>query len=179
MSDKSPLSKEALAKTHHWHDNCRQSISKKDWNITFLEQAFLWAERSHDVQTKHGAVLTTDDHRIIATGYNGFVRNICDDVLPNLRPEKYRWMTHSEIGCILDCAYQGKSSKNSIMYVTGEPCLQCYQLMYQAGVKKVIYGNNNSHMLNTDIDYKTNVEIFLWLVKDNFSSIHIDYPKNS
>jgi len=170
------LSPEALNKIHRWAFHDRQPIIKKSWDITFLEQAFLWAERSHDAQTKHGAVLTTDDHHIIATGYNGFVRNIADDILPNTRPFKYGFMIHSEVNCILDCAYQGKSTKNSIMYVTGEPCLNCYQLMYQAGVKKVVYGNNNSHMLDTDLDYQTNVEIFLWLVKENFSVKHIDYP---
>lgn len=173
---KPDLSCKAIDKIHYWHKQYRQTKEKEDWDITFLKQAFEWSKRSHDAQTACGAVLTTPDHHIISTGYNGFIRGIRDNVLPNLRPEKYPWMIHAEHNAILDCAYQGKSARGSIMYVTGEPCLNCFQFMFQAGVSEIVYGNNHAVMTQTDEDYKTNVEIFLWLTREKLKVRHIDYP---
>ena len=169
------LSQKAYEKIDQW-SHSRKKIIRPDWDITFLEQAYNWSKRSHDAETQHRAVLTTQDRRVIATGYNGFIRGINDNILPNTRLDnKYVWLLHSENNCILDCAYQGKSAKNSIMYVTGEPCLNCYQLMYQAGVVEIVYGNRSSNMINTDEDYRINVEIFLYLTKDKLKVRHVDY----
>jgi len=169
------LSIAAKNKIQHWKQNCQKPIPPKDWDRIFLKQAFEWAKLTHDAETGHGAVLTNKDHRVIATGYNGFVRGIQDDILPNIRPEKYPFCLHAEANAILDCARRGESTQDTIIYITGEPCFNCLQLAYQAGVKEIIYGNKSSNMLNTDIDYKTNVEIFLWLVRDKLTIRHIDY----
>jgi dCMP deaminase len=154
----------------------RTPIKKKNWDIIFLEQANFWAKQTNDGQTGCGAVLTTPDHRIISTGYNGFIYGIPNDALPNLRPAKYPFMVHAEHNAILDCAKQGRSSKGGIMYVTGEPCLQCYQYIYQAGVKEVVWGNQDINMLTSDPEYNTKKTIFLTLVADKFKSRHVNYP---
>jgi len=170
------LSKKAAEKINHWHDHCRQDKTTPDWDIIFLRQAFEWREKSHDAQTGCGAVLVRDK-RIISSGYNGFIQGIRDDVLPNLRPEKYGFMIHSEHNAILDCARQGKSSNGCTMYVTGQPCLNCYQFMYQAGVSEIVYGNNDIKMINNDEEYETNLEIFLWLTRNKLKVRYVDYPK--
>ena len=166
----------ACQKITHWHQHCRTEKVTPSFDEIFLKQAFDWRLKSHDAQTGCGAVLVKDK-RIIATGYNGFIRSIRDDVLPNLRPEKYPWMIHAEHNAILDCARQGKSASGATMYVTGKPCLNCYQFMYQAGVSEIVYGNNDTKMVNTDENYEINVEIFLWLTKDNLVVRHVDFPK--
>ena len=74
------------------------------------------------------------------------MRGIDDSLLPNVRPEKYEFMIHSEISAILTCARQGRPTKGMTIYVTGMPCLRCLQYIHQAGIKKVIYGNHTSHI---------------------------------
>jgi len=178
------LSKEAIRKIKYWHKNLREDRKTPDWDTIFLRQAYEWREKSHDAQTQHGAVLVKNK-RIISSGYNGFVQGIQDDILPNLRDpsgnlnDKHVWMIHSEHSAILDCAKQGRSAEGSTMYVTGKPCLNCCQFMYQAGVVEVVYGNTLSNMIVSNPDYEINLEIFLWLAKDKFKLRYVDYPKFS
>lgn len=171
------LSSSASQKIEHWKNNYRRPKEKPSWDIIFLKHAFQWKKYSHDAQTGCGAVITTPDHRIIATGYNGFVRNIDDNILPNIRPEKYPWMIHAEHSAILSCVYMGVSTKDTIIYITGQPCLSCYQYIYQAGIKEIVYGNGATHMQNIDKEYLTNVEIFLWLTRHSLKVRYVDYPK--
>jgi dCMP deaminase len=171
---KSPEYTAIADKINNWQKT-RRPFPKKNWDIIFLKQAYEWSEYSHDARTKHGCVLTNRRHRVIAAGYNGFIRGIDDSVLPNYDGAKYPFMLHSEMSCLLDCANQGKSTYNTIMYITGEPCLNCLQAMYQAGVKEIVYGNRQSVMLNSDIDYITNKAIILGLIGDKMAIRHIDY----
>ena len=157
------LDKQVKEKLEYWKKECRQEVVRPDWDYYFLTLAHECSKRSHDSQTAHGCVLTTQDHQIISTGYNGFPRSIDDSVLPNLRPEKYDWMIHSEMNSLLDCVYQGKSAKNGIMYVTGRPCFNCTMMMWQAGVKEVVYGNQNSNMLDNE-EYEIKMSILLGLI---------------
>lgn len=121
-------------------------IQRPSWADVMMDLAFRMSKRSHDAQTQHGSVICNDDNEIITTGYNGFMRGIDDSLLPNVRPEKYEFMIHSEISAILTCARQGRPTKGMTIYVTGMPCLRCLQYIHQAGIKKVIYGNHTSHM---------------------------------
>jgi dCMP deaminase len=169
----SQLSKQARLKLDLWQTQYRQEKERPDWDTIFLTQAYAWKAKSHDAQTACGAVLVRDK-RIISSGYNGFIGNIDDTILPNLRPEKYPWMIHAEHNAVLDCARQGKSSAGTTMYVTAQPCLNCYQFMWQAGIIEVVYGNDIITLTNNE-EYKTNVEIFLWLTK--LKVRHIDFQK--
>jgi dCMP deaminase len=169
------LTSSATDKIYYWKKHSRKEFNRPKWDTVFLSAAFETAKRSHDAQTCCGAVLTTPEHRQLCTGYNGFMRDIDDSILPNLRPDKYTWMLHAERNVLLSCAYQGISTKGCIMYVTGEPCLDCYQHMYQAGITEIVYGDNQAVMTKTDEDYKTNVEIFLWLTRKNLKVRHVDF----
>ena len=50
------------------------------WHYRFMERAKLVATWSKDTSTKTGAVIVGPDKEIRATGYNGFVRGVDDDV---------------------------------------------------------------------------------------------------
>ena len=178
MCDQLRLSKfrqAALKKIDYWLD-IRQDIVRPSWDEYFLNLAFEVSKRSHDLQTQHGSVIVNNTNEIISTGYNGTLRDINDEILPNVRPEKYDWMIHSEHVNILTCARQGKSTLGTKIYVTGEPCLYCYQYIWQVGITEVIYGNQTSNMTQ-DIDMQTKVEIFKALTKHSLTIRHIDFPK--
>jgi dCMP deaminase len=97
------------------------------------------SERSHDAETKVGAILVKNDTgMVVATGHNGFVRGAPDDELPKTRPDKYQFMVHAEENLLAHCAKSGISIDNCTLIITLSPCQKCLRLMWQAGITEVI-----------------------------------------
>ena len=97
------------------------------------------SQRSHDEETKVGAVLIKNDTgMVVATGHNGFARGAPDHLLPRTRPEKYEYMIHAEDNLIAHCAKSGISVDNCSLVITLSPCQKCLRLMWQAGITQVI-----------------------------------------
>lgn len=138
-------------------EDYRTEIERVGWDNIFLYEAWLWSQRSHDPQTKCGCILVREN-TVLSTGYNGFINDIDDKVLPNLRPSsiyqdisKYDFMVHAEHNAILNCAKCGVSTSGSTAYVTGEPCNWCLQYMWRAGISSIIYSDfNNPAMVQTE-----------------------------
>lgn len=105
----------------------------------WMEQAVAVSQRSHDAETKVGAILVKNSSgAVIAQGYNGFVRGADDGNLPRVRPDKYPYMVHAEQNLIANCARHGISMDDSTLIITLSPCTSCMRLMWQAGITKVI-----------------------------------------
>lgn len=117
---------------------------KPDWNNYFLGIAKTVSQRSHDIHTQHGCVITDQQHRILGVGYNGFPKGMKDNLLPTTRPEKYRWMIHAEKNALSNCVIR---PDNGIAYVTGQSCNQCIMSLWQEGVIKVVMANNHGTYL--------------------------------
>jgi len=133
---------------------------RPSWNDHFLAQAFVTSLRSPDAQTKCGCVLVDTPTKIIlGQGYNGFPRGISDSELPTTRPKKYPWMIHAEVNAILNCS---RRPENSTAYITTSPCFNCLLMMWQAGVKEVVYATNGSRpkMIDND-EYRKLTEKFI------------------
>jgi len=97
------------------------------------------SERSHDAETKVGAILIKNDTgMVVATAHNGFVRGAPDSILPKTRPEKYEYMIHAEDNLISHCAKSGICIDNCTLVITLSPCQKCLRLMWQAGITEVI-----------------------------------------
>jgi dCMP deaminase len=112
------------------------------WDEKWLGHAYLASLRSPDARTKCGTVFVKDN-QIVSEGYNGFIRGIRDDILPNYHGStdpllnKYDYFIHSEANCIVNAARIGKSTEGCSAYITSYPCINCYQLMWQAGVVSI------------------------------------------
>lgn len=115
---------------------------RPDWHDYFLSQAVLSSTRSPDVQTKVGCVFADSNHRVVVTGYNGYVPGAPDITLPSTRPFKYKYMLHSEKNALLSCARQGKSTIGLSAYVFGIPCWECFYDMVGAGLAELHYTHN-------------------------------------
>lgn len=109
-------------------------MSRPSWTDYFLGLAKVVSQRSHDIHTKHGCVITDQNNRILGVGYNGFPRGLQDDKLPLDRPNKYFWMVHSEINALSNCVVR---PDNGIAYVTGQCCNNCIISLWQEGIKTV------------------------------------------
>jgi len=105
----------------------------------YMDIAEVVANRSHDDETKVGSLLINNKNgAIIATGHNGFVRGASDKNLPTTRPEKYKYIVHSECNLIANCARLGIQMEDSTLICTLTPCANCMRLLYQCGITKVI-----------------------------------------
>jgi len=104
-----------------------------------MDMAEVVSARSHDAETKVGAILVNNaSGAIMATGYNGFVRGANDTALPNTRPLKYELILHAEDNLIANCARHGISMENCMLVCTLSPCKHCMRMMINCGITKVV-----------------------------------------
>lgn len=151
--------------------NKHVSVERPPWHIYFLDLAKHIATRSIDARTKVGCVLTTSNNEIISTGYNSYIRNIDDSILPNYDSSKLDYMIHAEVNAILNAARQGKSTMDAIVYLTGHPCFSCLQYMWQAGIRKVYHYHQDIKMLAYQQD---SIALFKYLTNNKLEIITID-----
>ena len=123
-------------KTNEYVCSCKDFVEKVEiptWEEYFMSMAFIASTRSKDSQTKHGCVITDKKNRILGIGYNSFPVDMPDEILPNVRPKKYKWMVHAERNALSNCSLRpegGDSICNWKAHV-----LDCAKAMYQEGVK--------------------------------------------
>ena len=117
---------------------------RPSWTDYFLGLAKVISQRSHDIHTQHGCVITDKNHRILGVGYNGFPKGVDDSLLPTSRPEKYAWMIHAERNALSNCVIR---PDDGIAYVTGQCCNDCIMALWQEGVTKVVMANSHGTKL--------------------------------
>lgn len=129
----------------------KRSKKEKDlrpgWDEYFLGIAKLVSERSTCLRRKVGA-LVVKDRRILATGYNGTPSGIrhCREVgclrekmhVPSGERHELCRGLHAEQNVLLQASLHGVSLKNSVLYVTNQPCIICTKMIINAGIKEVV-----------------------------------------
>ena len=104
------------------------------------------SQRSHDIHTQHGCVITDQNNRILGVGYNGFPKGLDDSLLPLDRPEKYSWMIHAEQNALSNCVVR---PDNGIAYVTGQCCNDCIMALWQEGIQTVyMVDDHGTHLFD-------------------------------
>ena len=143
---------------------------RPDWTNYFLGLAKVISQRSHDIHTKHGCVITDSSNRILGVGYNGFPRGLDDSNLPTSRPEKYPWMVHSERNALSNCVVR---PDNGIAYVTGQCCNDCIIALWQEGIKKVhMIDDHGTHLF--DQDAKKRFDTFIEMSRMEIHKVDAD-----
>ncbi|MBR1904120.1 MAG: dCMP deaminase family protein [Alphaproteobacteria bacterium] len=132
------------------------------WNYRFLQLAELIASWSKDPSTKTGAVVVGPDKEIRATGYNGLVRGVNDNVQERMeRPTKYDFFEHAERNAVYNACLTGTSLRGCTIFCTLTPCTDCARAIIQAGIKTVI-----TYEFKTDANDPNNT----WRDKLNYSA---------
>lgn len=126
-------------------------MERPTWNDYFLGLAKVVSQRSHDIHTKHGCVITDASHRILGVGYNGFPRGLIDENLPTSRPEKYKWMIHAERNALSNCIVR---PDNGIAYVTGQCCNDCIIALWQEGISRIVMNDDHGTFLFDEEEQK-------------------------
>ena len=119
--------------------------SRPSWDEYFLNLTREAASRSPDPNTQVGCVIVRDK-RVLATGYNGNIAGVDTSNFPWIREKTVEWpnakyplVMHAELNCVAQAAKEGISLKDSTAYVFFMPCLPCLQLLWQVGVREIVF----------------------------------------
>ena len=119
------------------------------WDYAHMKAADNYSQLSSARRAKVGCVIVKDN-RIISIGYNGMPSgwdNCCEDyhtmigedgeriIESKTKPE----VLHAETNAIAKVARSSENCEDATIYCTMMPCLDCAKLIYQAGIRRVVY----------------------------------------
>ena len=133
-------------------------------DLRYLRMARIWAENSYCQRRKVGA-LVVKEKMIISDGYNGTpsgFENVCEDEMNVTKP----YVLHAEANAITKLARSSNNSDGATLYVTASPCIECAKLIIQAGIKRVIYGEQYRLTDGIDLLKRANIEATHIQLKD-------------
>lgn len=108
-----------------------------DWNTYFMDIAEAVKRRSKDPRTQVGCVVVSLDNRILVTGYNGMPAGIEENDALWERENKHEYVLHAEMNAI---AHSTHNLRDSVIYITLAPCIDCAKMIVASGIKTVYYG---------------------------------------
>jgi dCMP deaminase len=129
---------------------------QKKYDIAYLKMALEWAKLSYCKRRQVGALIVKD-RMIISDGYNGTptgFENICED------DENYtKWyVLHAEANAIMKVAASTQSSLGATLYITLSPCKECRKLIFQSGIKRVVYNKAYKDLSGVEFLKKAGIE---------------------
>jgi len=152
---------------------------KQKFIDAYMDTAKRFAQLSTAKRLQVGAIIVKDE-RIISIGYNGTPPgwdNVCEDEVINrivvksdeigtsypieytkelkTKPE----VIHAEANAIAKLAKSNESGKDSVMFLTHAPCIDCAKQIFTAGINKVYFGEHYRSTDGLDFLKKCNVEV--------------------
>ena len=107
------------------------------YDVAYLKMALEWAKLSYCKRKQVGALIVKD-RTIISDGYNGTpsgFENCCED-----ENNQTKWyVLHAEANAILKISRSTQSCEGATLYLTLSPCKECSKLIFQSGIKRVVY----------------------------------------
>tara|TARA_E500000178_G_scaffold349547_1_gene406667 strand:+ start:1735 stop:2151 length:417 start_codon:yes stop_codon:yes gene_type:complete len=127
------------------------------YDKTYLKMAEQWSKLSYCKRKQVGALIVKNN-MIISDGYNGTpsgFENICED-----ENELTKWyVLHAEANAILKVARSTQSCEGATLYLTLSPCKECSKLIFQSGIKKVVFKKLYKDQEGLNFLLKAGVEI--------------------
>lgn len=123
----------------------------------YMRMAKIWAENSYCVRRQVGALIVKDK-MIISDGYNGTpvgFENICENEDGFTKP----YVLHAEANAITKIARSNNNSYGATLYVTTSPCIECAKLIIQAGIVRVVYGEEYHMTDGIDLLKRAGIEV--------------------
>ena len=126
-------------------------------DMRYLKMARVWAENSYCQRRQVGA-LVVKDKMIITDGYNGTPTgfpNVCEDDNNVTKP----YVLHAEANAITKLARSSNNSDGATIYITASPCIECAKLIIQAGIRRVVYGEQYRLTDGIDLLRRAGIEV--------------------
>lgn len=140
---------------------------RPSWDDYFMEIVKLISERSTCMRRKVGALIVKDK-RILTTGYNGSPTGCrhCEEVgclrqqlnIPSGERHELCRASHAEQNAIVQAAMHGIPIKDSVLYVTCQPCVICTKLAINAGIKRIVFEGDYPDKLSIQLLEESGVE---------------------
>ena len=133
------------------------SDKQKRYDLAYLKMARTWGELSHCHRKKVGALIVKD-RMIISDGYNGTpsgFENPCED------EDNYtKWyVLHAEANAIAKVSGSTQSTNGATLYITLSPCRECSKLIFQSGIKRIVYSKKYKDQSGIEFLLKSGVEV--------------------
>ena len=128
-------------------------------DLRYMRMARIWAENSYCKRRQVGALLVKNK-MIISDGYNGTpsgFENNCEDENNVSKP----YVLHAEANAITKVARSNNSSDGATLYVSASPCIECAKLIIQAGIRRVVYGENYRVLDGLDLLKRAGIDVVL------------------
>ena len=130
---------------------------KHQFDSRYMRMARIWAENSYCKRRKVGALIVKE-RMIISDGYNGTpsgFENVCEDDDNATKP----YVLHAEANAITKVARSSNSSQGATLNVTASPCIECAKLIIQAGIKRVVYGEQYRILDGIELLKRAGIEV--------------------
>ena len=149
---------------------------KQKFKDAYMDVAHRFAQLSSAKRLQVGAIVVKDD-RIISIGYNGMPAgwtNECEYVIQHsddttstkTKPE----VIHAEANAIAKLARCSESGKDSVMFLTHSPCIDCAKQIYTAGINTLFYAEDYRSNAGIEFLKKCNIEVIKWNTGENTTS---------
>ncbi len=118
-----------------------RAVRRVSWDRYFMNLAVQAATRSTCPRKSVGAVVVRS-RAVLATGYNGSLKGLshCTEVGCLMENSHCVRTVHAEANAILQAARHGVSIDGADIYVTASPCWNCFKLIVNAGIRRILYG---------------------------------------
>ena len=130
---------------------------QKRFDLRYLQMARIWAQNSYCQRRQVGA-LVVKEGTIISDGFNGTpsgFENHCEDENNVTKP----YVLHAEANAITKLARSSNNSDGATIYITASPCIECAKLIIQAGIKRVVYGEQYRLTDGIDLLERAGIEV--------------------
>lgn len=116
---------------------------RPEWDSYFMKIATAVAERSTCDRAMVGCVLVLEK-RILTTGFNGSPTGQphCDEEGHLMIDGHCVRTIHAETNAIIQAALHGVSTRGCTCYVTHFPCINCSKQLINAGITRLVYGED-------------------------------------
>lgn len=128
-------------------------MNEKKWVKRMLDIADVISTWSKDT-TQTSAIITDDKFCVLSTGFNGFPRNVKDDIPERFeRPTKYYFTEHSERNAIYTAARRGIKLNGTYMFLKWHPCSACARAIIQSGISKLYCSKPDFSVPHWGVDF--------------------------
>ena len=133
-----------------------------NWDRRWISLCQLISTWSKDRSRQVGAVIVDDRNNVISLGWNGFPRDVFDDIdSRHERPIKYLFTEHAERNAIYNAAAKGTSLLGCKIYLQWYPCADCARAIIQCGISEVICVKPDWDDPTYGNDFKVTRDMFL------------------
>ncbi|MDD2703405.1 MAG: cytidine/deoxycytidylate deaminase family protein [Candidatus Omnitrophica bacterium] len=139
-----------ISDTQNKKSGIKQAGKRISWDEYFMQIAYLVAQRSTCIRRHVGAVVVKDK-RMLATGYNGAPSGLrhCSEIgclreklkIPSGQRHELCRGLHAEQNAIIQASLYGVSVRDSVLYITNQPCIICAKMIINSGIREIIILN--------------------------------------